>query len=81
MSDISFTFFDHPSNTALNEAWKKSVTVHLSPEDQSLVTVLARPFEDISGDEADFDCLVSPANSYGIMDGGYAYHLNKSCSR
>lgn len=81
MSDVSFTFFDHPSATALHDAWQRAITEHLSPEDQNLITVLARPFEDMSGAEADFDCLVSPANSYGIMDGGYARQLAFHCAR
>ena len=72
MSDVWFAFFDHPSARALHDAWKRSIAELLSPEDQSLITVLASPFEDMSGAEAAFDCLVSPANSYGIMDGGYA---------
>ncbi|VDB97596.1 unnamed protein product [Peniophora sp. CBMAI 1063] len=82
MSDVSFTFFAHPSATALHDAWKRSIAELLSTEDQSqgLITVLARPFEDMSGAEAAFDCLVSPANSYGIMDGGIDMYISRAFS-
>ncbi|OBZ69261.1 hypothetical protein A0H81_10712 [Grifola frondosa] len=29
---------------------------------------------------SDFDCIVSPANSYGIMDGGFDYYLSAAFS-
>ncbi len=45
---------------ALCEAWRAVFA------DQAAVTVVEGYFEDLE----EFDCLVSPANSYGIMDGG-----------
>ena len=70
MSNVQFIFFDHPIAAPIHEHWRKFILELLPEEARGRVSVIEGAFEDIRGSSADFDCLVSPANSYGLMDGG-----------
>ena len=51
-------------NLEMVEAWKKEF------EDYQEIIIIHDDFKHFM-DEYDIECIVSPANSYGIMDGGY----------
>ncbi|OCH92111.1 macro domain-like protein [Obba rivulosa] len=52
----------------------------LSPQDQARFSVVESKLEDLEPPSSLFDCVVSPANSYGIMDGGFDYYLSEALS-
>ncbi|KAJ3042007.1 hypothetical protein HDV00_008298 [Rhizophlyctis rosea] len=64
MESIHFTFID--PKDALAIAWRQHIESKLSPEDRTKFSVIHGRIDDAEGP---FDCIVSPANSYGIMDG------------
>ena len=77
MSDVHFVFMElKPNKTAphpnLLEAWRTEIAAHLQPADRARVAVVESTLQDLPRPHALFDCIVSPANSYGIMDGGCA---------
>ena len=51
-------------NSEMCKAWEKSFS-----EDD--VTISCTEFASFMKEKIDIDCIVSPANSFGIMDGGY----------
>jgi len=53
------------TNKKLVQAWKKSFQEYKSSPG---IDIFHSKFEDV--DSNDYECLVSPANSFGIMDGG-----------
>ena len=70
MSDTHFIFFEPADAAPIHAAWDQYI-VELLPESQrDRITVLKKTFEDLPPLDSDFDCIVSPANSYGLMDGG-----------
>lgn len=75
MSTVHFTFMEPKSRspgsgTTLYEAWKVQIGKLLSPEDQTRFSVIQSTLQELKPPHSHFDCAVSPANSYGIMDGG-----------
>ena len=59
----------------LYEDWKRAMHEYI-PDDwvhshAVSVTVLQGRLGEIEADRLQCDCIVSPANSYGIMDGGW----------
>ncbi|KAH9951858.1 hypothetical protein B0H21DRAFT_254 [Amylocystis lapponica] len=94
MSDVHFVFMEptqsksapHPS---LPEAWRAQIAEHLAPADQARIAVVESMLGQLEPPHTLFDCIVSPANSYGIMDGGsvppttesdFDYYLSKEFS-
>ena len=54
---------------SLCQAWTDTI-IALPPELQTRFTVLEGTLSSLPADQLQCDCIVSPANSYGIMDGG-----------
>jgi hypothetical protein len=57
----------HPS---LSKAWKTAIQEHVPQPSELEFTVVEGRLEDVPADVLRCDCMVSPANSFGIMDGG-----------
>lgn len=74
--DVQFIFLD--MSTALVQAWKKAFTEHLDDSIHEKFTFLNCKLEDIPPPHDKFDCIVSPANSYGRLDGGFDYYLSEA---
>ena len=55
---------------SLVEAWRVAVRDILGQDDHSQITVLEGKLQEIDPKLLQCDCMVSPANSFGIMDGG-----------
>lgn len=56
-------------NTAMVEAWQR----HWEPSPVVPVRYHTLPFQEVP---EEFDCIVSPANSFGLMDGGIDAHIS-----
>ncbi|KZT71124.1 macro domain-like protein [Daedalea quercina L-15889] len=65
---------------SLYEAWTRHISEQLSPDDQQRFHVVEARLETLDPPHSEFDCVVSPANSYGIMDGGFDYYLSEALS-
>ncbi|KAH9837990.1 uncharacterized protein C8Q71DRAFT_706001 [Rhodofomes roseus] len=65
---------------SLNEAWKRHIREQLFPDDQQRFHVVEARLDTLEPPHTEFDCIVSPANSYGIMDGGFDYYLSEALS-
>lgn len=73
MSDVDFVLMEpkHKGSTpSLHEAWERHISQLLSPRDQQRFHVVEARLDTLKPPHSEFDCMVSPANSYGIMDGG-----------
>ena len=78
MSNVSFTLVDlprKPSNNdsqhaSLIEEWQRAFAQHLQPKDLERFSFVESRLNQLQAAQVTFDCIVSPANSYGIMDGG-----------
>ncbi len=63
----------HGRRSPLCAAWVAAVDEYLSDLPiKSNITILEGSLTDLPVEQVQCDCLVSPANSFGIMDGGYA---------
>ncbi|KAG8811595.1 hypothetical protein FRC19_003712 [Serendipita sp. 401] len=62
----------------LIEAWNGAIQRYFPnvPASSLPFTVIEGRLEEIPAETIQCDCLVSPANSFGIMDGGYDYTLS-----
>ncbi|KAF8632643.1 hypothetical protein AX17_004776 [Amanita inopinata Kibby_2008] len=88
MSDVSFTFISPPkpskkqagAGPTLLEAWKTAFSKHLSHRDQKRFAFIESKLDQLEPSKHQFDCIVSPTNSYGIMDGGFDLHLSMALS-
>lgn len=63
------------SKVALCQMWTRTIST-LPPELQTHFTVLEGTLSSLPTDQLQCDCVVSPANSFGIMDGGYDLALS-----
>ncbi|KAH8999932.1 macro domain-like protein [Lactarius hatsudake] len=63
------------SKVSLCQAWRRAIST-LPPELQTRFTVLEGTLSGLPADQLQCDCIVSPANSFGIMDGGYDLALS-----
>ncbi|KAI9452128.1 macro domain-like protein [Lactarius psammicola] len=63
------------SRVSLCQVWTRTIGT-LSPELQTHFTVLEGTLSSLPTDQLQCDCVVSPANSFGIMDGGYDLALS-----
>lgn len=68
MEDVHFVLLDRSNHLA--EEWKLAFAEHLSSDVHKRITIITAALEALTPPESLFDCIVSPANSYGIMDGG-----------
>ncbi|KAJ3534042.1 hypothetical protein NM688_g7196 [Phlebia brevispora] len=62
---------------SLHEAWLSAINSYFPKDERIRFSVLESKLEDIDPALAQCDCMVSPANTFGIMDGGYDYDLSK----
>lgn len=64
---IDFILLD--MNEAMREAWEKAFD-RLNDDVPGSFTFVTDRLDTLQAPNDQFDCIVSPANSYGIMDGG-----------
>ncbi|KZT09785.1 macro domain-like protein [Laetiporus sulphureus 93-53] len=64
---------------SLYDAWKIQLKL-LSSKDQERFTILQSTLGELEPPHSYFDCIVSPANSYGLMDGGFDLYLSQALS-
>ena len=55
---------------SLCDEWNKAIKQHLNDETMNKFSVYEGTLESLPALDLACDCIVSPANSYGIMDGG-----------
>lgn len=55
---------------SLCDAWLRAIEVHFPDSNESPFTVIQGNVQEIDPNRLRCDCVVSPANSFGIMDGG-----------
>lgn len=73
MDGAQFVLFD--ISEALVEAWRRAFEEHVPEEARSRFAMRLTRLEDESFPEENFDCIVSPANSYGRLDGRYTARI------
>jgi len=62
---------DHGRHQApLVAAWNRAISSYFVDETDPPFTVLEGKLEELDANLLECDCVVSPANSFGIMDGG-----------
>ena len=61
---------DKDNKTSLCHAWREAILEHFPDPSISPFVVIEGRFKDIDPIQLRCDCIVSPANSYGIMGGG-----------
>ncbi|KAG6831331.1 hypothetical protein H0H92_011246 [Tricholoma furcatifolium] len=66
-----------PGQPHLAAAWKQAIEHYYPNLNDSPFTVLEGRSQDIDPALLRCDCVVSPANSYGIMDGGFDLQLSR----
>ena len=67
MDGVHFVLFD--ISEALVEAWRHALEEHIPETARSRFTIKLTHLEDECFPEERFECIVSPANSYGRLDG------------
>ncbi|EIN14694.1 macro domain-like protein [Punctularia strigosozonata HHB-11173 SS5] len=72
---IDFLLID--TKGVLCAEWKEAFSV-LPDDVNAHFTFLQSSLDDLPSRHSGFDCAVSPANSYGIMDGGFDYYLSRA---
>ncbi|KAI6017964.1 hypothetical protein PISMIDRAFT_104116 [Pisolithus microcarpus 441] len=87
MSNVSFILIEPPprrpskdTQASLITEWQLAFAQHLQPNDLERFSFLERRLDRLKEAQVTFDCVVSPANSYGIMDGGFDYYLSVAFS-
>ncbi|KAH9913730.1 uncharacterized protein B0H18DRAFT_158211 [Fomitopsis serialis] len=85
MTSVTFVFMEPKQKASspgpsLNEAWKRHIQELLPSQDQQRFHVVEARLDTLEPPHSEFDCMVSPANSYGIMDGGFDYYLSEALS-
>ena len=55
---------------SLCEAWRNAVETYFGAEEHDRFSIAQGKLQDIDPKQIQCDCMVSPANSFGIMDGG-----------
>ncbi|EIW76083.1 macro domain-like protein [Coniophora puteana RWD-64-598 SS2] len=64
----------HPSDS-LCDAWRRAISSHFPDPTDCPFEVKECRLDDL---DIKFDCIMSPANSFGIMDGGFDYYLSRA---
>lgn len=84
MSNVSFLLIDIPprnGSPSLIKEWQDAFAQHLEPKDLECFSFLECGLNRLQAEtQVTFDCIVSPANSYGIMDGGFVSNRQLACS-
>jgi len=66
MDQLQFILLD--ASPIVVEEWKRAFSQHV-PDVIDRFLIIQSRLEDLSGPHQQFDCIVSPANSYGRLDG------------
>ncbi|KZT05589.1 macro domain-like protein [Laetiporus sulphureus 93-53] len=74
--DVRFTLLD--LSAALIEEWQRAFNQHLPNAVPDRITLVQAMLADLKPPLSQFDCIVSPANSYGRLDGGFDYFLSEA---
>ncbi|KAH9917316.1 macro domain-like protein [Fomitopsis serialis] len=75
MEGIQFVLFDISED--LVKAWQRAFAQHVPDAARERFTIIHSTNEDLSFPADQFDCIVSPANSYGRLDGSFDWYLAK----
>jgi len=67
LDGVQFLFFD--VSEAIVEEWNRAFTEHVSEKVRSQIGTLNCELDRLPEEHDKFDCIVSPANSYGRLDG------------
>jgi hypothetical protein len=76
LMSLHFTLLD--TSPSLVEEWKNAFTKHATVS--MTVSFIQSQLADLVPPESQFDCIVSPANSYGRLDGGSVSPISQSCN-
>lgn len=68
MSAPHFIFL--ATESPLIKAWKRAIKIYFGEDGDEQFSVQKGYLQDIDANLLRNDCMVSPANSYGLMDGG-----------
>lgn len=68
LEGITFIFLD--SSSALPPEWGRALRQHVPETFREQFIVIHGRLNQLSGPSSRFDCIVSPANSHGRLDGG-----------
>jgi hypothetical protein len=68
MDNIQFILLDLKP-TVIKE-WKFALAQHVPDRFQANISIVQSELADLGAPHNQFDCIVSPANSYGHLDGG-----------
>ncbi|KAF8808992.1 macro domain-like protein [Phlegmacium glaucopus] len=66
-----------PPKPSLCKAWREAISEHFPNPSTSPFVVIEGKFQDIDPIQLQCDCIVSPANSYAIMGGGFDLELSR----
>ncbi|TDL20222.1 macro domain-like protein [Rickenella mellea] len=78
MDTLQFILLD-PSKPLIEE-WRREIVQHVPDRFQSKFSIVQSKLADLTQPHNQFDCIVSPANSYGRLDGGFDYYLAAALS-
>ncbi|KAH9940611.1 macro domain-like protein [Amylocystis lapponica] len=76
MDNLYLTLLDISSS--LVDEWRRALAQHVPESIRDRITIVQSTLEDLTPPESQFDCIVSPANSYGRLDGGFDYFLSQA---
>ncbi|KAG1888180.1 macro domain-like protein, partial [Suillus subluteus] len=65
------------SSESLCDAWSRAIEEHFPDPNDSPFTVIEGKVQEVDPKRLRCDCVVSPANSFGIMDGGIDYQFSR----
>ena len=68
MDNLQFVLLD--CSPILIEEWRHAFKQHVPAKYRDKFSIIQSEMADLSPPYDQFDCIVSPANSYGRMDGG-----------
>ncbi|KAF8811909.1 macro domain-like protein [Phlegmacium glaucopus] len=77
MDHLQFILLD--ISPVIVEEWKRAFAQHV-PDVIDKFSIVLSSLEDLSDPHRQFDCIVSPANSYGRLDGSFDYYLAEALS-
>jgi hypothetical protein len=69
LEGVQILFFDFSENIV--KAWDRAFAKHIPERLLPQIKTLQSALEHLPEEHVKFDCIVSPANSYGRLDGRY----------
>ncbi|KAF8191730.1 macro domain-like protein, partial [Pholiota molesta] len=73
MDGLQFILLD--LSPKLIEEWQSAIAQHIPEAYRDKFSMIQSFLSDLAPPHDQFDCIVSPANSYGRLDGGFDYFL------